>query len=60
MPEEPRNLPAGRHIVEAVDEVLPLTNDEEHGIAEAIASLRAGQGRTAEQVRQRIESLLRK
>lgn len=60
MPEEPRNLPAGKHIVDSADDVLPPTNDEEQGIAQAFTSLRAGQGLTAEQVRRRIDSLLRK
>jgi hypothetical protein len=60
MPEVPRNVPAGKHIVGSVDEVSLLTNDEEQGIAQALTSLRAGRRHTAEQVRQRIESLLRK
>lgn len=60
VPEELRELPAGTYVVQAVDEPPSLTNDEEHGIAQALASLRAGQGRTIEQVRQRIDSLLRK
>jgi len=60
IPEELRELPAGTYVVEAVDEAPALTNDEEQGIAHALASLRAGQGRTTEQVRERIDSLLRK
>jgi hypothetical protein len=60
IPEELRELPAGTYVVEAVDEAPSLTNDEEQGIAQALASLRAGQGQTTEQVRQRIDSLLRK
>jgi hypothetical protein len=60
IPEELRELPAGTYIVEAVGEAPALTNDEEQGIAQALASLRAGQGRMTEQVRQRIDSLLRK
>lgn len=60
IPDELRELPAGTYVVEAVDEAPALSSDEEQGIAQALASLRAGQGRTTEQVRQRIDSLLRK
>ncbi len=60
IPEELRELPAGTYVVEAVDEAPALTTDEEQGIAQALACLRAGQGRTTEQIRQRIDSLLRK
>lgn len=60
IPEELRDLPAGTYVVEAVDEAPPLTSDEQEGIARALASLRGAQGRTTEQVRQRIDSLLRK
>lgn len=58
IPHELRDLPGGTYVVEAVDEAPSLSADEEHGIAHALASLRAGQGRTTEQVRQRINSLL--
>lgn len=60
IPEELRELPVGTYLVEAVDDAPSLTSDEEQGIEQALASLRAGQGRTTEQVRQRIDSLLRK
>jgi hypothetical protein len=60
IPEELRELPAGTYVVEAVDLAPSLTNEEEQGIAQALASLRAGRGRTTEQVRQRIDSLLRR
>lgn len=60
IPDELRELPAGTYVVEAVDEAPALSTDEEQGIAQALASLRAGQGRTTEQVRQRLDSLLRK
>lgn len=60
LPEELRELPAGRYFVEAVDEVLELTEEEEEGIRRALASLYAGQRRTLVQVRQTIDALLRK
>jgi hypothetical protein len=60
IPGELRELPAGTYVVEAVDDAASLTSEEEQGIAEALSSLRAGKGRTADQVRQTIESILRK
>ena len=45
IPEELRELPAGTYVVEAVDQAPSLTADEERGIAQALASLRAGKGR---------------
>ena len=60
IPEELRELPAGTYVVEAVDEAPSFTTDDEQGIAQALASLHAEQGRTTEQVRQRIDSLLRR
>ena len=45
LPTELRKLPAGRYLVEAVDEVPALTEDE--GLSQALASLRAGKGRSA-------------
>jgi hypothetical protein len=60
VPEELRELPAGTYVVEAVDDAPSLTTEEEDGIAQALASLRAGNGRTPSQVRQTIDSILRK
>jgi hypothetical protein len=60
LPEELRELPAGRYIVEAVDEVPALTEEEDRGLRQALASLQAGKGRATEQVHQRIDALLRK
>jgi hypothetical protein len=59
MPEELRELPAGTYVVEAVDETPSLTSEEQQGVAQALSSLRAGKGRTADQVRQTIDSILR-
>ncbi len=58
VPEELRELPAGIYVVEAVDNAPMLTSDEDQGIADALASLRVGKGRTADQVRQTIASIL--
>jgi hypothetical protein len=58
LPEELRELPVGTYVVEAVDEAPTLTMDEEDGLRQALASLRAGKGRTPEQVRQTIDAIL--
>jgi hypothetical protein len=60
LPEELRDLPAGRYSVEAVDELAPLSPEEDEGIRQALASLRAGNGRTIDQVRQTIDAVLRR
>jgi hypothetical protein len=57
LPDELRELPAGTYVVEAVDAPL-LTPEEEEGLERALASLRAGQGRSIDQVRQSIASVL--
>ena len=59
LPEELRDLPAGRYFVEAADDVPALTYEEEDGLRQALASLRAGKGRTVAQVRGTIDALLR-
>ncbi len=60
LPAELRDLPAGRYVLEPADDVPELTEDEEEGLREALASLRSGHGRTAEQVGQTIDSILRR
>ncbi len=60
LPEELRELPAGRYALEPVDAVPPLTEEEEEGLRQALASLRAGRGRTVEQVRQTVDAALRR
>ena len=60
IPEELRELPAGTYVVEAVETAPALTADEDQGLADALASLRAGEGRTVDQVRQTIDSIVRR
>lgn len=60
LPEELRGLPAGRYVVESVDDAPALTEEEDEGLRQALDSLRAGRGRSVEQVRQRIDAILRK
>jgi len=57
VPDELRELPAGTYVVEAVDAPL-LTPEEDEGLERALASLRAGKGRSVDQVRQSIASIL--
>ena len=60
LPAELHGLPAGRYVVEAIDDAPALTEEEDEGLQQALASLRAGKGRPIEQVRQRIDAALRK
>ena len=60
IPEELRELPAGTYVVEAVENAPALTPDEDRGLANALSSLRAGEGRTLDEVRQTIDSIARR
>ncbi len=60
LPQELRELPAGRYVVEPVSDVVDLTEEEQEGIHQALASLRAGRERTLDQVRRTIGSVLRR
>ena len=44
IPDELRSLPAGTYVLESTDDAL--TEDEERGIAEALAAIRAGRAST--------------
>jgi len=54
LPEALRHLPAGRYVVEPLDDSLALSPEEEEGLIEALESLRAGRGVDHEQVRARV------
>jgi hypothetical protein len=58
LPDELRELPAGRYVLESLEDVTELTDDEEEGLRQALASLRAGKGRTVDQVRNTIDAAL--
>ncbi|PYR22332.1 MAG: hypothetical protein DMF94_05080 [Acidobacteria bacterium] len=59
IPAELRELPAGRYVVEAVDEEAPtLTPDEEAGIEAALESYRQGRVVDARRARQIIDAAL--
>jgi hypothetical protein len=44
LPAELRGLPAGRYVVEAIDDIPALTEAVDEGLQQALASLRAGKG----------------
>lgn len=54
LPDALRPLPAGRYIVEALDESDSLTQEEEDGLIQALDSLRAGRGIDHDEVRARV------
>jgi len=59
LPPEFRNLPAGRYVVEAVDDAAPiLSPDEEAGIEAALESYRQGRVVDATRARPIIDSAL--
>lgn len=61
IPPELLELPAGRYVVEPVQEEAPvLTPEEEVGIEAALDSYRQGRGVDAKRVREIIEAALRR
>ena len=59
LPSELRDLPAGRYVVEAVDdEAPPLSADEEAGIEAALDSYRQGRVVDAKRAREIINAAL--
>ena len=59
IPSELRDLPAGRYIVEAVDEEAPkLSDEEEAGIEAAFESYRQGRVVDAKRAREIIDAAL--
>jgi hypothetical protein len=59
VPAELRELPAGRYVVEAVDDEAPaLSPDEEAGIEAALESYRQGRIVEAKRARQIIDTAL--
>ena len=55
VPRQLKELPAGRYVVESVDDVPELTREEEEGLHEAMTSLRAGKGLPAEDAQRLLE-----
>ena len=59
VPAELRELPAGRYVVEAVDDEAPaLSPDEEAGLEAALESYRRGRVVDAKRARQIIDAAL--
>jgi hypothetical protein len=59
VPSEFRELPAGRYVVESVDDEAPLlASDEEAGIEAALESYRQGRVVDATRARQIIDAAL--
>ncbi len=58
VPEELHKLPAGRYVVMAVDEFPVLTSEQEAGIAQALSSLRNGDGIDHQLVKERVAAKL--
>jgi hypothetical protein len=59
VPAELRELPAGRYVVEAIDDNAPaLSPDEEAGIEAALESYRQGRVVDAKRARQIIDAAL--
>ena len=56
IPEELRELPPGRYAVEPVDNLSPLTEDEEAGILTGLDQLDAGRGISLADVVREIRS----
>lgn len=54
VPETLRALPAGRYIVEPIDEAPLLSREEEEGLIVALESLRSGRGLEHAHVKARI------
>lgn len=58
LPAGMRSLPPGRYVVEAVDETVALTAEEEAGLEEAIATVDAGDpGVTARELKKSLRSV---
>jgi hypothetical protein len=59
LPEEMRSLPSGRYVLQSVDEVFPLSAEEEAGLDEAAHALDAGEGLTPEELREALKGIRR-
>ena len=60
LPAELRDLPAGRYIVESIDDVPPLTLDEDTGLQLALDELAHGGGVDDADAQRRITAPLRR
>ena len=60
LPEELRDLPAGRYVVESIDDVPPLTLDEDAGLQLALDELAHEGGVDDAEAQRRITAPLRR
>ena len=58
LPEELRDLPSGRYVLEPVDKIMDLTSEEEAGLEDAARSLDAGEGLSLDEVKRRLHGIL--
>ena len=54
LPEDLRALPAGDYAVQATNDLLTLSPEEEDGLIAALAELHRGEGVAHEEVRERV------
>ncbi len=60
LPEEMKSLPSGRYVLQSVDDVFPLTRDEESGLEEAARSLDRDEGLGPDEFRAELEGSSRR
>jgi len=60
IPKELRALPKGRYVIAPADFAPELTPEEEEGLEKALESLRQGRGVPIEQVRARLDGILKR
>jgi hypothetical protein len=60
LPDELRSLPAGRYVVEPVDEIPQLTEEDEQGLEAALGAARRGEVFTVEEARQKVRNARRR
>jgi hypothetical protein len=60
LPEELLQLPPGDYVVEPVEDVPPLTEEEEDGIRRALASRDAGRVVDHDDVRRSVNAILKR
>jgi len=58
MPAELQHLPAGRYVLEPVDDAPELIDEQETGIQAALESVQLGKGVTLEAAKARIDRIL--
>lgn len=60
LPDELRHLPPGDYVLEPVEDVPPLTEEEEEGIRRALASRDAGRVVDHDDVRRSVNAILKR